>query len=67
MVSLDDRPIFTSTAYGVSADGTVVVGSAQLAYGTTAFRWDATNGMQNIMELLEFEGIDLTGWWLVKA
>jgi probable HAF family extracellular repeat protein len=38
-----------STAYGVSGDGSVVVGSAHVSLTkAVAFRWDATNGMVNL-------------------
>jgi len=40
---------FWSDAYGVSADGSVVVGYAQNAAGQTrAFRWTAAGGMQDL-------------------
>ena len=32
-----------STAYGISADGTVVVGSSKLGVGWQAFRWEDLN------------------------
>ena len=38
-----------SSAYGVSGDGSVVVGSAYVSKTkAVAFRWDATNGMVNL-------------------
>jgi probable HAF family extracellular repeat protein len=40
-----------SVAYGVSADGAVVVGSAQNAAGQErAFRWTPTNGMEDLSD-----------------
>lgn len=48
LVGIGDLPGFTndSQAYGVSGDGSVVVGFSQSSMGATAFMWDATNGMQ---------------------
>jgi probable HAF family extracellular repeat protein len=38
-----------SEAYGVSADGSVVVGSAQnTSGGYRAFRWTASGGMEDL-------------------
>jgi probable HAF family extracellular repeat protein len=37
-----------SWAYGVSADGAVVVGRAYNAVGYRAFRWTAAGGMQDL-------------------
>ncbi len=58
-----------SIALGVSADGTLIVGSAKDEDGDdAAFLWDATNGMRKLSLLLEQEyGLDLTGWTLVDA
>ena len=72
MVGLGDLPggNFESAARGVSADGSVVVGYSSI--GVTApfsapFRWDITNGMQNLEELLIAQGVDLAGWQLLDA
>ncbi len=47
MVGLGDLPGggFDSAAYGVSADGAVVVGSGLSGAGYEAFRWTAAEGM----------------------
>jgi probable HAF family extracellular repeat protein len=47
MAGLGDLPgsIFRSTAGGVSADGSVVVGDSYSASGPEAFRWDSEGGM----------------------
>ena len=43
MTGLGDLPggAISSSAYGVSADGSVVVGISHSAYGNQAFRWEA--------------------------
>jgi probable HAF family extracellular repeat protein len=54
----------TSIAYGVSADGSVVVGESNGA----AFVWDSENGMRSLLDVLEVGfGLDLTGWTLEEA
>ncbi|MBI1924936.1 PEP-CTERM sorting domain-containing protein [Candidatus Poribacteria bacterium] len=68
MVGLDDLPggVFRSQAFGVSADGSVVLGNS--AAGQEAFIWDATNGMRNLRTVLVNDfGLDLTGWTLTEA
>lgn len=42
---------FLSRAYGVSADGSVVVGQGTSANGEEAFRYDAVNGMVGLGDL----------------
>ena len=42
---------FFSAAYGVSWDGSTVVGESISASGTEAFVWDPTNGMQGLGDL----------------
>ena len=44
---------FYSYASGVSADGTVVVGTSQSANGGEAFRWTAWGGMEGLGDLPE--------------
>ncbi len=61
-----------SSAYGVSADGSVVVGLSRTTSGKThAFRWDATNGMVDMGSLqgqssranaVSADGTVLVGW-----
>ena len=69
MVGLGDLPggIFHSNASGVSADGSVVVGRSYSSSGTEAFVWDETNGMRALMQILEDQGVDMTGWNLDLA
>jgi len=50
------------TAYGVSADGSVVVGRS-----AEAFIWDSTNGMRELDQVLAGLGADLSGWTLESA
>jgi probable HAF family extracellular repeat protein len=53
-----------SHANGVSADGSVIVGSS----AGTAFLWTATAGMRSVQSVLSEDfGVDLTGWTLQEA
>ena len=54
----------SSTAFGVSADGSVVVGAA--ADGRRAFVWDRENGMRDIEAVLS-STLDIDGWELMEA
>jgi probable HAF family extracellular repeat protein len=55
-------------AYGVSADGNVVVGWATDSNGNTVpYRWTPSDGLQSIQNLLTANGVDFTGWTLTKA
>jgi probable HAF family extracellular repeat protein len=70
---LDNHPEFglghlpgcdTSWAYGVSADGSTVVGRSS----NKVFIWDTVNGMRSIRDMLVNDyGLDLTGWKLYEA
>lgn len=51
------------TAYGISADGLVLVGESS----GSASIWDDTNGMRDIKNILENGGLDLSGWTLSRA
>jgi len=57
-----------STAYGVSADGSTIVGTSSTgpccSLNDNAFIWDATNGMRPLDQVLTELGADLTGWKL---
>jgi probable HAF family extracellular repeat protein len=66
---LPGAPSPGSRALGVSADGSRIVGSANdTGNDDTAFLWDATNGMRELLPVLEQEyGLDLSGWRLVEA
>jgi uncharacterized protein YhjY with autotransporter beta-barrel domain len=58
-----------SYAYGVSADGNVVVGrslSSSVPSGE-AFRWSQSTGMQSLQSLLVASGVSMTGWTLSSA
>lgn len=68
MVGLGDLPggSHSSWAWGVSADGSIIVGSGRTATESEAIIWDAVNGMRPLEELLTEEyGLDLTGWDLI--
>jgi len=70
MVGLGDLPggLFASQAYGVNADGSIVVGSGWTPEGKKAMIWDKTNGMRELEDVLANElGLDLTGWTLNHA
>jgi len=58
----------TSSAWGVSADGSVVVGNSDTSTGRSgAFVWDSAHGMRGIQQLLTAEGLNLAGWTLATA
>jgi probable HAF family extracellular repeat protein len=70
MVGLGLPPGFQdSFAFDVSADGSVVVGSAydSASHTYSAVFWDAANGMRPLDEVLVELGVDLTGWRLSQA
>lgn len=55
-------------AYGVSADGSVVVGTGNGALGQEVFVWRAQEGMRSLKDILQSDyGLDLTGWTLAYA
>ena len=60
-----------SYAFGVSADGSVVVGGSKSGsghYGTEAFIWTQSEGMRSLREMLMSDfGLDLSGWELSYA
>ena len=57
----------SSTAHGVSADASTIVGSSSSAAGEEAFVWDAVHGMRSVRDLLEGRGLELGGWSLNVA
>ena len=69
MVGLGDLPggPFASTAIAASADGSVVVGHSSVATGFNVFIWDQANGMRALDQVLNYRGVDLTGWTLKEA
>jgi uncharacterized membrane protein len=75
MVSLGDLlgGRVRSTAYDVSADGSVIVGSGEILGEAdesvpAAFYWTAENGMLNLRDLLVAGGATgLDGWTLTEA
>jgi len=70
MVGLGDLPggSFSSSAYGVSADGSVVVGGGTSDSGSEAFRWTQANGMENLRDALIADGATgLDDWTLNTA
>ena len=75
MIPLGDLPggLYGSTAYAMSDDASVVVGSSSGSIGphsaaNIAFIWDAANGMRSLKSVLEVDyGLDLTGWELTAA
>ena len=59
---------FYSEAWGVSADGLVVVGQGYSASGSEAFIWNQDSGMLSLKDLLVDQyDLDLTGWTLEVA
>ena len=73
MIGLGDLSggAFCSNAWDVSADGSIIVGegtTSTTALGNEAFIWDASNGIQNLKDVLvNNHGLDLTGWTLATA
>lgn len=72
MVGLGDLPggagLFRSIAFGVSDDGSVIVGSANFNAEANAFLWSQAGGMVDLKGLLEGTyGLNLTGWQLTEA
>jgi uncharacterized membrane protein len=62
---------FSGVAWGVSADGSVAVGSNGYDFVTgigRAFVWDATNHMRDLQDLLVAQGVtSVAGWTLWSA
>jgi len=59
-----------SLAFGVSADGSRVVGQGNIfnLNGDQAFIWDEANGMRRLEDVLQNDfGLDLSGWTLTIA
>jgi probable HAF family extracellular repeat protein len=59
-----------SSAYGVSADGSIIIGSGRTAAGERAFIWDDDNKMRDLQSVLVSEyglGNALTNWTLQTA
>ena len=56
-----------SVALAASPDGSVVVGVGNVTTVPEAFRWNATNGMLNLRDVLIAQGVDLAGWTLSFA
>jgi uncharacterized membrane protein len=57
-----DGGLFASNAYAVSPDGSTIVGTGYGASGFEAIIWDEPNGMRSIKQILEANGLNLTGW-----
>jgi probable HAF family extracellular repeat protein len=57
-----------SSAYACSDDGAVIVGGGDTSiYPTRAFLWTQSTGMIDLKDLLMGQGLDLTGWTLMRA
>jgi uncharacterized membrane protein len=70
MVGLGDLPDgdFSSVAYGVSANGAIVVGQGDGVNGKEAFVWTQKGGMQRLFDVLVAGGATgLDGWTLTGA
>jgi probable HAF family extracellular repeat protein len=72
MVGLSDLPggLVNSSAKGVSADGSIIVGFGTPTNFARAFIWDATHQMRNLQDVLINDyglGASLTGWTLHEA
>ena len=67
MVGLGDLPggFFDGEAFGVSGDGSVVVGQSNASGGLVeAFRWTSSGGMERLWDVLLARGVDpaASGW-----
>ena len=58
---------FSSQAFAVSADGSIIVGEERTDDGQAAFIWDEIGGMRSLEAVLVDLGLDLTGWELTAA
>lgn len=58
---------FNSGANAASQDGRVIVGMGSDARGKVAVVWAGSEGIRAISELLEQQGVDLSGWQLQEA
>jgi probable HAF family extracellular repeat protein len=66
MVLLGDLPggYVVSNAFGVSGNGSVIVGKSDSASGYEAFRWTAGSGMQRLWDVLLAQGVNpAAGGW----
>ncbi len=57
----------SSWATGVSADGSVVVGTSDNGSATEAFRWTQATGMQSVKNWLAGAGVSIGAWRLTEA
>jgi probable HAF family extracellular repeat protein len=65
--ALED-PDADSTATGVNADGSIIVGTSYVDPFNIALIWRANRGIMNFQDVLTDEyGLDLTGWILFSA
>jgi hypothetical protein len=63
-----DGGYFSSIAYDLSGDGSLIIGESRTDSGSEAFIWDETNGMRNLQAVLEGDfGLDISGWTLRAA
>ncbi|MFO1459489.1 MAG: hypothetical protein U1G08_08760 [Verrucomicrobiota bacterium] len=69
MIGLGHLPNAIETALGVSDNGNVIVGYAQVggAQDYRAFLWDPANGIRYLSQQLQIEGADLAGINLTAA
>lgn len=68
--SLGDLPggIVRSAAFGLTDDGTAIVGEGRSAIGNEAFLWREGRGIANLKTVLQTEfHLDLGGWTLTRA
>ncbi len=56
-----------SVAWGINANGSVVVGSSTSPNGDRAFVWTPALGMVNLSSYLQSRGLNLNGWTLTSA
>ena len=65
---MESGGLTNSFATGVNGDGSKVVGAAGAGSGQTeAFLWTAATGMRRLRDVLQEQGVDLSGWELSFA
>jgi hypothetical protein len=68
MVALGALPTGNiATGLGITADGSMIVGTSNSSQGQRAVMWTAATGVVDLNSYLPTFGVDLTGWTLTYA
>jgi hypothetical protein len=65
--SVDPFAVNATRAFAANVDGSIIVGAAQSATSSTAWRWTATSGMQDLNLIATNAGLNLNGFVLTDA